>query len=113
MPRCWLTSLPEVLRIANVLAPIGARAALVDLPHRNVRHEAVRRCAVPVPLAGRRINHVAWTDLDNFTAAGLHQAVTLTHVQRLAAWMSVPGRASPRSEPHYVAAHAPKISVAN
>src|SRR5437764_7869705 len=94
------------LTIANVLAPIGARAALVDLPHRDVRHEAVRRCAVPVPFAGRRVNHIAWTDLDDFTAAGLHQAAALSHVQRLAAWMSVPCGASARCEAHDVDAHA-------
>src|SRR5438067_7880172 len=87
------------LTIANVLTPIGARAALVDLPHRDVRHEAVRRCAVPVPFAGRRVNHIAWTDLDDFTATGLHQAAALRHVQRLAARMSVPGGASTRREP--------------
>src|SRR5690242_17606787 len=62
--------------------------------------------AAPVPLARRRVDHITRADLNNLTAAGLHQPASFGHVQRLAAWMTVPGGPRTRCESHNVDAHA-------
>src|SRR6266536_3517104 len=95
-----------ILLVGDESTPRGAVAFVVDLPHRKVGHEVVGGRAVPVPLSRRRVDHVAGADLDDLAAARLHQPTPLGHVQRLAAWMGVPGGAGARCEPDDVDAHA-------
>ena len=81
-----------------MLAPGRGAAALVDLEHRDVGHEAVGRRAVPVVFAGLEEDAVAGADdLDRPTAA-LAQADPLGHPDRLAVRVGVPGRAGARRE---------------
>ena len=62
--------------------------------------------AMPVPLAGRRPDRVAGTDLENLAAASLDAADALGHVQRLADGMRVPPVAGTGREPDDVDADA-------
>jgi len=59
----------------------------------EVSHELVMGGSVPVLLAVRRPMDVAWADLDDVLAPGLHEADTVDHVEGLAPVVRVPGRA--------------------
>ena len=66
-----------VLLVADVVAPGRGVAFLVDLDHRDVGHEAVRRRPVPVLLAGLEEDAVAGADHLDRPAAPLAEADAL------------------------------------
>jgi hypothetical protein len=81
-----------------MLAPSDSTARLIDLLHRDVRHEAVGRRAVPVVL--ERLEEHAVTgayDLD-LAAVALAEPDALGDVDGLAVGVRVPRSASSRRE---------------
>src|SRR6266511_2843443 len=80
----------EVLRVGDLVAPFALGSVCRSLPDGEVGHEVVGRSAVPVPLAGRCVDRVPGSDLDDFAAAGLDAPDTLGHVDRLTDGMGVP-----------------------
>src|SRR5437667_4077508 len=93
-----------VLVVGHVLKPGVLRAAVRArvLPQGEVDHEVVRGGAVPVLLAGGRIDDIAWVRLDDLAAAGLDQGDALDDVKGLAQAVGVPGGAGARGEPDHV-----------
>lgn len=63
-----------------MLSPRNDLAALVSFLHGNVRHKAIGCGAVPVLLAGFDVDHIAGTNLLNFTASASHQTDAVSHV---------------------------------
>src|SRR5690242_3475708 len=61
-----------------------------------MRHSRGRRPAVPMFLVRREPDHIAGSDLLNWTAFTLHPPATGRDNQRLTQRMPVPGRARPR-----------------
>src|SRR5436190_11331874 len=94
-----------VFLVADVVAPAGGAALLVDLLHRDVRHEAVGRGAVPVLLAGLEVDAVAGVHHLDRAAAALAAPDPLGHVDGLAERMRVPGGAGARREVHAEGLH--------
>ena len=82
-----------VLVVADVLASGGGVALVVDVEHCEVGHEAVRRRAVPVVLAGLEEDAVAGPDDLERAVAPLAEADAFQHPDRLAVGMGVPGGA--------------------
>src|SRR5664280_373884 len=80
----------QVFRLAHQLAPLTLWALRGRLPDGEVRHEPIGRGAVPVPLAGRRVDRVAGPDLDDLAAPGLNPADPLRDVDGLADGVGVP-----------------------
>ena len=80
----------RVLLVADVVAPGRGVAFVVDLEHRDVRHEPVRGGAVPVVLAGLEEDAVAGPDHLDRAAAPLREADALEHPDRLAVRVRVP-----------------------
>src|SRR2546421_4473456 len=71
----WISLLrAEILGVGDVRSPLRLRTLAGRFPHREVRHEMVRRGSVPVPLPRRRPDRVPLPDLDDLTTTGLHQA---------------------------------------
>src|SRR3954468_21780231 len=89
-----------VLLVGDVLAPGDGAAALVVLLHGDVGHEAVRRGAVPVVLAGLEEHAVAGADDLDRPALALAPADALGDEDRLAVRMGVPGGAGAGREVH-------------
>src|SRR3954466_9368149 len=89
-----------VLLIADVLAPRDRGAGLVVLLHGDVDHEAVRRRAVPVVLAGLEEDAVAGVDRFDRAAFALTEPDALGDEDRLAVRVRVPGRARAGREVH-------------
>src|SRR3954466_4263659 len=89
-----------VLLIADVLAPRDRGAGLVVLLHGDVDHEAVRRRAVPVVLAGLEEDAVAGVDCLDRAGFALTEPDALGDEDRLAVRMRVPGRARAGREVH-------------
>src|SRR6188472_117389 len=94
-----------VLVVGDVLGPFGLGAVDWRLPHREVRHEVVGCGAMPVPLAGRRMDRVAGANLDHLPAARLHAPHPLGDVERLADGMGMPrvaraGREADEADTH-------------
>src|SRR5207244_11325516 len=87
-----------VLVVGDVIAPGGAAALVVDLEHREVGHEAVRRGAVPVLFAGLEEDAVAGADDLDRAAAVLRAADALGDVDRLAVRVRVPCGTRARGE---------------
>ena len=85
-----------VLLVSDKLAPGHDAAGLIGLLHHQVGHEAVRRCAVPVFLAGLEEDAIAGPNLLDWPATPLAPADALGDVDRLAERVGVPGRAGAR-----------------
>src|SRR5579884_3746663 len=83
-------STAEVIVLADVLAPGDGVALLVDLLHRDVHHEAVRRRAVPVLLLRLEEHTVAGADLLHRAALALTASHALGDEDRLSQRMGVP-----------------------
>jgi hypothetical protein len=66
-----------VLLVGDVIAPRRAVALVVDVEHREVRHEAVGRRSVPVLLAGLEEHPIPRPDLLYWATAALAQAESL------------------------------------
>ena len=67
------------------------RVLSVKLLHNgNVGHRRGWRGAVPMFLAGRNPDNVAWPDFLHRSAPKLNSAATCCHDQSLAQWMGVP-----------------------
>ena len=96
----------SVLLVADVVAPRRGVAVVVDLEHRDVRHEPVRRSAVPVLLARLEEDAVAGPDHLDRPAAPLREADALDDEDRLAVRVRVPRRARPGREVDAARAHA-------
>src|SRR5581483_1389102 len=79
-----------VLRLGDVLAPHDGVARVVCLVHRDVCHEAVRRSAVPVPLARLEEDGVSGADRLDRSALTLAEADALADPDRLTVRMRVP-----------------------
>src|SRR5215218_2324931 len=92
--------LSGVLLVGDVLAPGDRAAGLVVLLHGDVDHEAVRRGAVPVVLAGLEEHAIAGPDLFDRAAFALAEADALSDEDRLAVRVRVPGSARARREVH-------------
>src|SRR5215218_11492208 len=82
--------LSGVLLIGDVLAPGDRVAVLVVLLHGDVDHEAVRRGAVPVVLAGLEEHAVAGPDDLDRPALALAEPRALGDEDRLAVGVRVP-----------------------
>src|SRR5690242_4462263 len=95
-----------VLGVADVLAPGGVVALLVDVEHREVGHEAVGCRAVPVLLSRLEEDAVARADLLDRSATALSPADALDHVDGLPVGMGVPGGAGAGCEVDAVHAQA-------
>src|SRR3954451_12580756 len=89
-----------VLLVADVLAPGHRAAALFVLLHGDVDHEAVRRGAVPVVLAGLEEEPVAGKDLLDGAALALAEPDALGDEDRLPVRMRVPRRPGAGGEVH-------------
>src|SRR2546422_69775 len=79
-----------VFLVADVRAPRRAVAFLVDLDHREVRHEARRCGAVPVVLIRLEEHAVARADHLDRRATALDETDALCDVDRLSVRMRVP-----------------------
>src|SRR5665213_4573045 len=79
-----------VLLVGDVLAPGHEAARVVELLHRDVEHESIRGCAVPVVLAGLEEHAVAGADDLYRPAVALHEADALENVDRLPERVGVP-----------------------
>ena len=79
-------------------SPQVALAFVVDLQHREVRHEAVGGGAVPVLLAGLEEDAVARADDLDRPAAALAEADAFGDVDGLAVGVRVPGCSRARRE---------------
>jgi len=73
-----------------MLEPGRARPGVVDLQHRDVRHEAVSGRPVPVLLAGLEDDAVAGSDHLDRAAATLGVTDALDDVDRLTVRVGVP-----------------------
>src|SRR5262249_39362346 len=95
----------EVFGVRDELTPDGFVAFRGRLPDGEMGHEVVWRGAVPMPLAGRRLDRVARPDLQPLPAASLDEPDAVEDVKRLPACVGMP--AIPRSgrEPHDADAH--------
>src|SRR5262249_17925382 len=87
-----------ILVVGNVLAPGRAVAFAVDLERRDVGHEAVWGCTVPVLLTRLEEHAVTGADDLDRPAATLHGAHTLGEVGDLAAGVGVPRCSGARRE---------------
>jgi hypothetical protein len=81
-----------VLLVGDMLAPGRAGAVVGDLDDCEMGHEAGRRGAVPVILAGLEEHPVAGADHLDRAAAPLREADALEDVDGLAVRVRVPGR---------------------
>jgi hypothetical protein len=88
------------LLVSDELAPSHGAAGLIGLLHHQVGHEAVRRCAVPVFLAGLEEDAIAGPNLLDWPVTPLAPADALGDVDRLAERVGVPGRAGARRKVH-------------
>src|SRR5690348_17114960 len=87
-----------ILFVGDVLAPRRALALVVDLEHGKVRHEAVRRGAVPVLLTRLEEHAIPWPDGFNWPATTLAEAGAFGDIDGLAVGMRVPRRSRARCE---------------
>jgi hypothetical protein len=71
---------------------------LVDFKHRQVGHEPLWRCAVPVVLTGLKEHAVARPDDLDGAAAALAATNSIEDVDRLSGGVGVPGGAGARCE---------------
>ena|SRR5215211_2085647 len=79
-----------VLLVGDVVTPGRGVGFVVDVLHREVGHEAVRRSAMPVLLTGLEEHAVTGADDLDRSAAPLAQAGALRDVDRLAVGVGVP-----------------------
>ena len=77
-----------------MLTPGNRAAPIIDLLHREVSHEAIGCCAVPVVLSGLEERPVAGSDDLYGAAVPLAYAETLGDVDGLAVGVGMPGGAS-------------------
>src|SRR5580765_7466971 len=96
----------RVLLVGDVLAPRRRVAFLVDLDHREMRHEPTRRGAVPVLLAGLEEDAVTRADHLDRAAAPLAVADALRDTDSLAVRVRVPGGARAGREVDAARVHA-------
>jgi len=87
----------EILLVGDRLQPVHGLAVELFL-NGDVRHRRGRRGTVPVLLAGRYPDYVAWTDFLNWSALALNASAAGGDDKRLAQRMGVPGRARTRLE---------------
>src|SRR3954471_87027 len=80
-----------VLFVADVVAPGGGDALLVDLDHGEVGHEPIGIGAVPMVFAGLEEHAITGPNDLDLPAAALTPADSLGHVDGLAIRMDVPG----------------------
>ncbi len=92
MVRLLLTA---VFSVGHMVSPV--RIALRD---REVSHEVVRGCTMPVLLTIRGGDHVPGAKLDQTLTAGLHQSSSFGEVEGLPAFVEVPRGARPWAEVH-------------
>src|SRR6266542_723062 len=76
--------------VGDKCSPVRLCACCGRFPHRDVRHEMVRCCSVPVPFPRRCVDRVSRMDLDDLTTTGLDQAAPLGDVQCLSDRVSMP-----------------------
>ena len=88
----------RVLLVGDVVTPGRGVALIVDLEHRQMSHEAIRRCAVPVLLARLEEDAVAGPDHLDRPAAALREAEALGDEDGLAVRVGVPRRPCARRE---------------
>src|SRR5690349_2303252 len=89
--RAFVAGLPRsVLIVRYMLKPGHGLTLIIASLHRDVRHEAVRRCAQPVFFVWLCVDHLAGADLDGRTAATGHESDAISHVHRLALGVGVP-----------------------
>src|SRR5438105_9232391 len=88
----------SVLLVADMGAPRGAVALIVDFDHREVGHEAIRRGTVPVVLVGFEEHAVARADDLDRRAATLRATDAIGDVDGLPVRMRVPRRSRARRE---------------
>src|SRR6266568_409353 len=81
----------RVLLVGDVLVPGCGAALVVDLEHREVRHEPRWRRAMPVMLTGLEEDAVTGSDQLDGAAAALAKAHALGNPDRLPVRMRVPG----------------------
>jgi len=86
-----------VLFVADVLHPIYDLASKTFL-NGDMRHRRRRRCAMPMLLAGRKPDHVAWPDFLNRAAPSLRPSDARRDDQCLTEWRRMPGSAGARLE---------------
>jgi hypothetical protein len=82
-----------VFLVGDELQPGGSVPVGNPFQHREVAHEVVASCAMPVFFAWRRIDGVARPHPDHLAVAGLHQPDAVCDVQGLADRVRVPGAA--------------------
>src|SRR6266540_4176659 len=80
----------EMVGVGDKCSPVRLCACCGRFPHRDVRHEMVRCCSVPVPFPRRCVDRVSRMDLDDLTTTGLDQAAPLGDVQCLSDRVSMP-----------------------
>src|SRR5271165_665129 len=95
-----------VFVVGDLLSPRCAVAIVVDVEHRDVRHEPVGCGAVPVVLAGLEEDPVAGADGLDRAAAALAAADALGDEDRLAVGMGVPRGAGAGGEVDACRLHA-------
>src|SRR6266496_757093 len=88
-----------------MVAPGRRRAFVVDLEHREVRHETCRSRTVPVFLERLEEDAIAGPDHLDRAASLLCQAHALGDVDRLTVRMRMPGRAGARREVDAASTH--------
>src|ERR1700730_18215635 len=86
-----------VLVVADLFHPVGA-FTVEPFHNGDVGHGRGRRGAVPMLLAGRKPDHVAWPDFLLGTAPSLRPPETRCDDQFLTEWMRVPCGAGTRLE---------------
>src|SRR6266496_1831146 len=74
----------QVVRVADLIAPVRVHPVRIGLLDREVRHEGAGRGTVPVPDARLRDNRVAVSDLFNGAASLLDSPNAIHDVQHLA-----------------------------
>jgi hypothetical protein len=97
-PAALFGRLRVVFLVADVLAPGHGAAAVVDFLHSEVRHEPIRRRAVPVFLAGLEVDAVARTDDLERAAPPLAAPDAFGDIDGLAERVGVPGGPCARRE---------------
>src|SRR5207302_2170612 len=90
-------STSPILFVADLFHPVD-RLAVQRLLNGDMSHRGCRRSAVPMFLARRKPDHIAWPNFLDWTAPALSPAKAGRDDQSLTEWMCMPGGAGTRLE---------------